>query len=82
MRPFTHNQFVKNNCEIPNLHPDFKMEIEEGFNSYGREVTLKRYYIKGSALSITSSMTIINEEWYHIFSISNQSFVVGLISVK
>ncbi len=75
MRPFTHSQFVKNNCEIPNLHPDFKMEIEQGFNSYGREVTLKKYYVKGSALSITSSMTIINEEWYHVFSVSNQGWI-------
>jgi hypothetical protein len=51
------------------------MEIEEGFNSYGREVTLKRYYVKGSALSLTSSMTIINEEWYHVFSVSNQGWI-------
>ena len=75
MRPFTHSQFVKNNCEIPNLHPDFKMKLEQGFNSYGREVILKRYYVKGSALSITSSMTIIDEEWYHIFSVSNSGYM-------
>lgn len=75
MRPFTHSQFVKNNCEIPNLHPDFKMEIQQGFNSYGREVTLKKYYVKGSSLSLTSSMTIINEEWYHIFSVSESGWI-------
>jgi hypothetical protein len=75
MRPFTHSKFYKHNCEIPNLHPDFKMEIEQGFNSYGTEVTLKNYYVKGSAMTLTRDMAIINDEWYHIFSVSNNGWV-------
>ena len=71
MRPFTQSQFRNFNYEIPNLHPDFKMEIVEGYNSYGTEVTLKKYYIKGSAITLTRDMAIINEEWYHIFSVSH-----------
>jgi hypothetical protein len=38
MRPFTQSQFRNYNYEIPNLHPDFKMEIVEGYNSYGTHI--------------------------------------------
>jgi hypothetical protein len=67
MRPFTHNQFYKNNNEIPNLHPDFKMVLEQTQDSYGRDLTLKKFFVKGCAISITRDMAIINVDWYHLF---------------
>ena len=75
MRPFTHNQFYKNNNEIPNLHPDFKMVLEQTQDSYGRDLTLKKYYVKGSALTLTRDMAIINEDWYHLFSVSSRNWI-------
>ena len=75
MRPFTHSQFYKHNSEIPNLHPDFKMVLEQTHDAYGRDLILKKYYVKGSALSITRDMAIINEDWYHLFSVSSRNWI-------
>lgn len=75
MRPFTHSQFARHNYEIPNLHPDFKMELVNTQDTYGRDMQLKKYYVKGSAMSLTRDMAIINEEWYHIFSVSSRGWI-------
>lgn len=75
MRPFTHSQFAKHNYEIPNLHPDFKMELVNTQDTYGRDMQLKKYYVKGSAMTLTRDMAIINEEWYHIFSVSSRGWI-------
>ena len=75
MRPFTHSQFARHYYEIPNLHPDFKMELVNIPTSQSGTATLKKYYVKGSAMFLTRDMAIINEEWYQLFVVNPTGWI-------
>ena len=75
MRPFTISQFRTTNFEIPNLHPDYKMEVERVEDHYGRVRTFRNYYIKGSAIPLTANFAVDNDEWYLVFKISGNGYI-------
>jgi hypothetical protein len=75
MRPFTLSQFKKVNYEIPNLHPDYKMETNVTEDHYGRSRTYKCYSIIGSAIPPTATFAVNNDEWYPLFKVSQSGWV-------
>lgn len=77
MRPFTRNQFSRHNYIIPNLHPDYKVVTTTEITRDGNEYTKHTYSVKGTALTITAPMAVINEEWYEIFSVTNRGWIRG-----
>lgn len=77
MRPFTLSQFKKVDYEIPNLHPDYKMEVESIEDHYGRTRTYKCYSVKGSAIPLTANFAVNNDEWYPLFKISPTGWVTS-----
>ena len=75
MRPFTISQFKQANFEIPNLHPDYKMELDSTEDHYGRVRNYKSFYIKGSAIPSTATFAVDNSEWYLLFKISGSGYI-------
>jgi hypothetical protein len=75
MRPFTQSQFKKVDYEIPNLHPDYKMETRSTEDHYGRTRIYKCYFVKGSAIPLSATFAVNNEEWYPLFKVTPSGYI-------
>ena len=69
MRPFTRHSFREADGVIPNLHPDFKLEIVEVAMGWsGKKGKRHKYSVKGSALDNAFLGAVDIDDYYEVFS--------------
>lgn len=78
MRPFTRHSFREADGVIPNLHPDFKLEIiEVEIGWSGKKSIRNKYSVKGSALNGSYIGAVDNNDWYEVFSCDRHGMSVN-----
>ena len=78
MRPFTKHSFKGAGFVIPNLHPNFKLEIKEIEHDWTTTKTKRYIYsVKGSALSQDAPFAVDNDEWYEVFSCDKNGWAIN-----
>jgi hypothetical protein len=81
MRPFTRHSFKEAGFVIPNLHPDFKLEVKEVEQGWSTAKTLRYIYsVKGSALDLNCGLSVDNNEWYEVFSCGKNGYSINFNS--